>query len=135
MHYGEVISSVALVFGAGLGLGALFFPNWAAGVVRLMEDPDPLKPGGFSEFRATYGGLFLFSHLMTLVIIIKMPAVFSVMAALPLAAGWIGAGLGRAFSLLMDRERNREPGLIPVWIPMELIIGLAIAAPIAQFTG
>ncbi|MEZ5945661.1 MAG: hypothetical protein R3C13_07370 [Hyphomonas sp.] len=135
MHYGEVISSVALLFGAIIGLGAMFVPNWAAGVVRLMEDSDPLKPGGFSEFRATYGGLFLFSHLMALVIVLKMPPVFSVMAVLPLAAGWIGAGLGRLLSLMLDRNRNREAGLMPVWIAVELILGLAIAAPLAQFTG
>ncbi|MEZ5997905.1 MAG: hypothetical protein R3B98_04365 [Hyphomonas sp.] len=135
MHYGEIISSVALLFGAALGLGGMFVPTWAAGVVRLMEDSDPLKPGGFSEFRATFGGLFLFSHTMALVIVLNMPPVFSTMAVLPLAAGWIGAALGRGLSLVLDRNRNREPGLIPVWIAMEFIIGLAIAAPLAQFTG
>ncbi|HPE48718.1 MAG TPA: hypothetical protein PLR76_09980 [Hyphomonas sp.] len=135
MHYGAIISSVALTFGAVLGLGGLFAPGWAAGIVRLIEDPDPLKPGGFSEFRATFGGLFLFSHMMALAIVVSMPPVFAVVAVLPIAVGWIGAALGRALSLVADRNRNREAGLIPVWIVLELIIGLAIAAPLAQFIG
>ena len=52
----EIIAIVALGFCAALGFGSLFAPKWAAGVVRLVADPDPEKPGGFSEVRATYGG-------------------------------------------------------------------------------
>ena len=50
----------------------------------------------------------------------------------PLAAAWFGAGLGRTASLLLDQSTNRAPGLIPVWIPLELVLGLAIGAPILQ---
>ena len=55
------------------------------------------------------------------------------LVVLPLATGWIGAGIGRLMSLVFDRTKNREAGLIPVWIPMEIILGLAIAAPFLQF--
>ena len=133
MHYGEIISCVALGAGAAMGLGALVSPRWASGVVRLVEDPDPARPGGYSEFRATFGGLFLMTHLAALLIALKLPAIYAAFAALPLALGWIGAGLGRLISLLVDRDRNRAAGLIPVWIPLELILGLAIGCNIIQF--
>ena len=126
MHYGQVISCIALGAGAAMGLGALMSPRWASGVVRLVETPDPARPGGYSEFRATYGGLFLMAHLAALLIALKLPAIYAAFAAMPLALGWIGAGVGRLISLFADRGRNRSAGLIPVWIPLEIVIGLAI---------
>ena len=65
----DLIALIALGFCALLGLGSLFAPKWAAGVVRLVADPDPEKPGGFSEFRATYGGLLLLLHLTAAIIL------------------------------------------------------------------
>jgi len=53
----------------------------------------------------------------------------------PIAAAWIGAGLGRTLSLILDREQNREAGLIPVWIPVEILMGLAVFAPFLQLMG
>lgn len=135
-HFTEIISMLALGFCTLLGLGALFAPKWAAGVVRLTADPDPDKPGGFSEFRATYGGLLLMLHMTALVMLLQ-PALslqFKVFALFPISAAWIGAGLGRTVSLLMDAEDNRSAGLIPVWIPMEIALGLAIAAPVLQLS-
>lgn len=132
MHYSQIISCLALASGAAMGLGALISPRWASGVVRLVEDPDPTRPGGYSEFRATYGGLFLMAHLTALLVALTLPAIYAGFAALPLALGWIGAGLGRLVSLLTDKERNRAPGLIPVWIPLEILIGLAIGASFIQ---
>lgn len=125
-----LISAIALTFCALIGLGALIAPKWAAGVVRLAADPE--KPGGFSEFRATYGGLLFFLHMTALVILLKVGGPVAMMATLPVAAGWIGAGIGRAFSLIFDGRENRAPGLIPVWIPLELALGLAIASPVLQ---
>ena len=108
----------------------------ASRVVRLVEDPDPLRPGGYSEFRATYGGLFLFSHLMTAILLVNLggsePEILTSIVVLPLAAGWVGAGVGRLMSRILDRIKNREPGMIPVWIVFEIIFGLAIAAPFIQ---
>jgi hypothetical protein len=127
----ESIAIVALGFCAALGLGALFAPKWAAGIVRLVADPDPAKPGGFSEFRATYGGLLLLIHLTVLIIMLQdeLALTYKVFALFPVAMGWIGAGLGRTLSLLLDGEENREKGLIPVWISLELALGFAILAP------
>lgn len=140
MHFGEVISFITLGLGALMGLGALFSPNWASNVVRLVANPASDKPGGYAEFRATYGGLFLFSHLMTLALLMmftrldtETAPILTVVAVLPLAAGWIGAGIGRTLSLLLDRENNRSAGMNPVWIPFEIFFGLAISAPFLQF--
>lgn len=136
----DLLALLALGFCALLGLGALFAPKWAAGVVRLVADPDPAKPGGFSEFRATYGGLLLFLHLSAIIIILSLndltgtsqtgASVIKAFILLPIAAGWFGAGIGRMISLLLDKTENRSPGMIPIWIPMELALGLAIASPL-----
>lgn len=128
----ELIAIIALGFCSALGLGSLFAPKWAAGVVRLVADPDPAKPGGFSEFRATYGGLLLLIHLSALVVLLQpqLALTYKIFALFPVAMGWIGAGLGRFLSLLMDKAENRENGLIPIWIPMELALGFAILAPV-----
>lgn len=136
MSIGEIISLITLLVGAVLGLSAMFSPAWASRVVRLVEDPDPLRPGGYSEFRATYGGLFLFSHLMTAILLVNLggtePEILTSIVVLPLAAGWVGAGVGRLMSRILDRIKNREPGMIPVWIVFEIIFGLAISAPFIQ---
>ena len=133
MHWTEIISYATLGFGALIGFGALVSPKWAAGVVRLQADPDPLKPGGYSEFRATYGGLLLMLHLMAIYMVsFSKRTEIDILILAPLAAAWIGAGIGRTASLILDREENRTPGLIPVWIPMEFALGLAIFAPFLQ---
>lgn len=128
----DLIAIVALGFCAALGLVAMFAPKWAAGVVRLVADPNPDKPGGFSEFRATYGGLLLLIHLSTLIILLQpqLALTYKIFALFPVAMGWIGAGMGRSLSLLLDKQDNRANGLIPVWIPMEFALGLAILAPV-----
>ncbi len=133
-HVTEIASILVLGFCALLGLGSLFAPKWAAGVVRLTETPDPEKPGGFSEFRATYGGLLLMLHLTALVIMLQpeLSLAIKLFSTLPIAMGWIGAGLGRLMSLLLDDGENRSTGLIPVWIAMEITMGLAIASPALQ---
>ena len=139
MQIGEVISLVVLGAYAVLGAMTMLSPAWMARIVRLVEDPDPDRPGGFSEFRATFGGLFMFSHMMTAALLLTVSQsevnLLSVLVVLPLAAGWIGAAFGRTLSLLLDKQKNRGSGMIPVWIPMEFLSGLAIAAPILQFMG
>lgn len=133
MHYSEILALIGLGLGALMGLGALFSPNWAAGVVRLQ--PDPAKPGGYSEFRATYGGLLLLLHLTAFILVLHAPAAMGLAAALPIAAGWFGAAIGRTFSVLLDRGKGGEAKIIPIWMATEIALGLAIAAPILQFTG
>ena len=132
MHFGEILALIGLGIGALLGLGALFSPNWAAGVVRLQADP--AKPGGYSEFRATYGGLLLLIHLTAFILVLHAPDTIAVFVVLPIAAGWFGAAMGRSFSIVLDRGKGGEAKIIPIWMATEIALGLAIAAPILQFT-
>jgi len=132
MHYSEILALLGLGAGALMGLGALFSPNWAAGVVRLQADP--AKPGGYSEFRATYGGLLLLIHLTAFILVLHAPDTVAVFVVLPIAAGWFGAAMGRTFSMVLDRGKGGEAKIIPIWMATEIALGLAIAAPILQFT-
>ncbi|MFN3607797.1 MAG: hypothetical protein ACK4Y9_01915 [Hyphomonas sp.] len=127
----EILAIIGLGFGAALGLGALIAPEWASGVVRLKADPD--KGGGYSEFRATYGGLLLMVHGVALVIVLITPPAGSTLVVLPIAAGWFGAAIGRAAALIFDRSRLGDTRIIPIWMSTEVALGLAIGAPVLQF--
>lgn len=89
------------VFGASVsvlaGLMGLIWPQQVSRVVGL-ELPGRL---GVSEFRATYGGLFIGAGVAVLVI-------GSADAALVLGAAWLGAFAARVVSLVVDRSVSRE---------------------------
>jgi hypothetical protein len=72
------LSALALAFGALLGLRGLIDPRWAQKLVRLRPDE---QGGGFAEFRATYGGVFLGLHAVALF--------FAVMWIVCMAARWL----------------------------------------------
>lgn len=100
------VSALALIFGAALGARALIDPEWAAKFVRLKQDE---QGGGFAEFRATYGGVFLFLHLVALVFTLfylwggeYVIGVCATGASAAIAAGWGGAALGRVISMWRD---------------------------------
>ena len=135
-HLTEIIAITALGFGSLLGLVGLFSPKWASGMVRLVANPDPDKPGGFAEFRALYGGFFLLLNLTALVIVTQpdLKIAYKVFTLFPISAAWIGAALGRTISMVMDKEDNRGAGINPLAIGVELVVGLAIAAPVMQLT-
>lgn len=126
----EIFAITGLSLGGALGLGALLAPEWASGVVRLKADP--AKGGGYSEFRATYGGLLLMVHAAALVIVLITPPAGSVLVVIPVAAGWLGAAIGRAVSLLLDRSRLGDTRIIPIWMATEVALALAIGAPVLQ---
>ncbi len=133
-HLAELVAILALGFGSLLGLVGLFAPKWAAGMVRLVADPDLDKPGGFAEFRAMYGGFFLLLNLTALIIVAQadLKTAYKVFALFPISAAWIGAALGRIISMVMDKEDNRGAGINPIATGVELAVGLAIAAPVLQ---
>lgn len=119
------LAAIGLAFGAVIGLGSLLSPAWAAGVVRLQADPE--KPGGYSEFRATYGGLLFMTHAVALVVLLTTDLGWIVAA--PIAAGWFGAAIGRSMSLVFDKDELQATAMNPTWIATELALGLAIGAP------
>ena len=89
-YIGAAISVVAGVLG-------LIWPQKVSVIIGLS------LPGklGISEFRATYGGLFIGAGLATLFI-------GSHQAALVLGAAWGGAFVARVVSLVVDKSRSRE---------------------------
>lgn len=129
------ISGVGLAIGAAMGLYAMIRPSWASWLVRLKADE--ARPGGYAEFRGTYGGLFFFTHAMPLAfLIVAMTGsveahgfaapVFMIMSSVCVAAWW-GTAVGRVVSILADRQ-----GLPFNWasVGFEMALGLLIGAPL-----
>lgn len=79
------------------GLLGLIWPQQVSKVIGL-ELPGRL---GVSEFRATYGGLFIGAGVAVL-------AIGTADAALVLGAAWLGAFAGRVVSLVIDRNASKE---------------------------
>jgi hypothetical protein len=128
-------SSAGLVAGAGMGLYALVNPRWAARIVRLRDDPD--LPGGFAEFRGTYGGLFAGAHLFALVFMVAVAREIEAIAGMPThwtalgAAGacgvmWWGTAVGRVAAMAFDGAGTRYNQGSVIF---EVLIGLLILAP------
>jgi hypothetical protein len=130
MTFAWILNALALAIGAGLGARALLDPKWAARFVRLKADE---QGGGFAEFRATYGGVFLASHLaallMTLMNMLGGEYVIGVAAtggAAVLGAAWAGACGGRVLSMLLDGADTKFNRMSA---GVEAALALAIAAP------
>ena len=126
-----VFNIAALFFGAFLGARAIFDPHWAARLVRLKADAD--RPGGFAEFRATYGGLFFASHGLALLLSVHwvltgafVTGSYAAGAALVLGAGWMGTAAGRAISMARDETST---GFNKLSLAIELGTGILIVAP------
>ncbi len=126
-----VLNALALAFCAGLGARALIDPNWAARFVRLQPDE---QGGGFAEFRATYGGLFLASHAAALYFTVRwilsgeaVLGIFAAGAAAALGGAWIGASLGRVFAMSSDRTLATQFNVRSACA--EAVLALLIAAP------
>ena len=94
------------------GLAGLLWPYRVSSTIGL-QLPSPL---GLSEFRATYGGLFMGAGLAVLIL-------GSRDAALVLGAGWLGAFVARGLSTVVDRSTSKEnlAGLV-----IEAAIGAAL---------
>jgi hypothetical protein len=78
-----------------MGCLGLFFPKRAATFTGLKAVTTP----GRSEFRSTFGGLFLFAGMAPL--ILTMPATFLVVGL-----SWAGAAAGRVVSILADNANS-----------------------------
>ncbi len=124
------LSVIALCFGVALGARALIDPKWAARFVRLKADE---QGGGFAEFRATYGGVFLGLHLAALLLALRYllsgGALVGVVAAGALAAlcaGWAGAAFGRLVAILRD---GADTKFNRISCGVEIAMALAIGMP------
>jgi hypothetical protein len=105
------LSALALAFGAYLGARALIDPHWAQKLVRLRPDE---QGGGFAEFRAVYGGVFLGLHAVTLIFVLGwvlsgeiVVGTTAIGATAVVSASWFGAAFGRLLSMLRDDTRTK----------------------------
>ena len=124
MHWTSILALIACVIGGGLGSYALINPRWASKLVRL--DPSEGKVEGRSEFRATYGGLFLLPHAFAFwaVVATRPGAEF---AAATLGAAWLGSGIGRIVSIALDKTSS---GLNWFNVAFEAALGLMLLSPL-----
>jgi len=125
------VAVAALLFGAVLGARALIDPKWAARFVRLTPDE---QGGGFAEFRATYGGVFLGLHAVALMLSLRyllsgehVVGVAATGALAVLAAGWAGAACGRFVSILRDEGADTRFNRISIGV--ESACAFAIGGP------
>lgn len=93
----SVAAQIGAVISILAGCLGLIWPRKVSAVIGL-HLPGSL---GVSEFRATYGGLFIGAGLAVLLIGTRE-------AALVLGAAWGGAFVARAVSLIVDRSRSKE---------------------------
>jgi hypothetical protein len=126
-----ILNALALAFGAALGARALFDPNWASRFVRLKADE---QGGGFAEFRATYGGMFLGVHILALTMTLLylwagefVVGVAATGAGAALGAGWAGSSGGRILSMVLDTGADTRFNRLSAAV--EAAMALAIVGP------
>ena len=120
----QYMTMSGLAFGAFVGLIALFRPAAIASSLRLQADPN--KPGGFAEFRATFGGVFFMIHLTAIVSVLHLPPRLGIFVVLPIAAAWLGAAFARLASMVLDKAENGEGGINRYWVALEVFVALLI---------
>lgn len=125
-----IVCALGLTVGIFLGARGLIDPHWAAKLVRLQPDA---QGGGFAEFRATYGGVFLGLHAVSLMFVgyylltgHPVMGVAATGAVAALSAGWFGAAFGRVVSIWRDKTDTPFNRLSA---GVETGLGVAIALP------
>jgi len=118
----DILNIVGAVGTVGMGLMGLLFPHTAARIVGLR----PVSGAGRSEFRATFGGLWIALGLVPL--ISGAP-----LAYLMLGLGWAFTAIGRVISIVLDRAGDRQnwvavlveagfAGLVLAGVPIALLV-------------
>lgn len=124
MHWSDIAAIIACLIGGGLGGYGMINPSWVSDLVRVV--PAPGKVEGKSEFRATYGGLFLGGHMFALwTLLSQMPG--AELASGALGAGWCGSGAGRLVSFMVDKTASR---LNVFNVCFEFVLGVALLLPL-----
>ena len=131
-----IISGAAALVGALLGLGSLISPAWGASVVRLQPMAD--RPGGWAEFRASYGGGLLLLHgavLLTLVMSFQAGAGAVMGSSFAASLYWLGMVIGRGLSMLADAEQETRTSYNLMGLGFELVMAGALGAPFLSHLG
>ena len=118
------LTMAGLAFGAFAGLIALFRPAAIANTLRLQANPN--KPGGYAEFRATFGGVFFMIHLTAIISVMHLPPRIATFVILPIATAWFGAAFARLASMVLDKAQNGDGGINRYWVCLEIFVGLLI---------
>ncbi|HEB90027.1 MAG TPA: DUF4345 domain-containing protein [Deltaproteobacteria bacterium] len=110
-----VLANLGALITTALGGLGLFLPDRAAAFTSM----SPVGTNGVSEIRATYGGLFASMGIACL--LSQWDPMF-----LTVGIAWLGAGLGRVWSVVVDRNLD---GKNLGGIAMELAIAALLLAP------
>lgn len=117
----DILNNLGAVITLGMGGLGLFFPTSAATFVGL----EAQSKAGQSEFRATYGGLFVM--LGGVAILWQKPEIFMYVGLC-----WLGAAIGRVLSIFVDKLHSTKN-----WqgVAFEAAIAgfLLIGSPISTF--
>jgi len=113
-----VLANIGALITTALGCLGLFAPDRAAALTSM----SPVGVNGRSEVRATYGGLFAAMGVACL-LSQWTPVYFTVGIA------WFGAGVGRIWSVVIDRNVNQKNLAA---IVMEVAIAALLLAPQLQ---
>ncbi len=123
-------AGLASLLGLGLGLMALFNPDWVGRFVRLQPAPD--RAEGRAELRANYGGWFVGLHAGALIWLgvsaldrdLRLEAAAAVGAV---GTGWVVLGVVRWIFAARDGAVTRYNlgGAV-----FELTVGAALLAPL-----
>lgn len=118
-----LLAVIACVIGGALGGIALARPGQAPRLAGLAEG-EAAPTTLLTEGRA-FGGLLVLSHAGAALYLGYQPGIGAAMA-FALALAWFGTALGRAASLLIDRDGGRfNPGNLV----FEVLIGITLALP------
>jgi len=93
----EILNIVAAIVTLGLGIYGLSLPQKAAQLVRL----EATDMEGFSEFRASFGGLWI--GLGAVPLITMEPLAFAMAGVI-----WLSAAIGRGVSFALDKTITRQ---------------------------
>ena len=126
----QYMTLAGLAFGAFAGFIALFRPAAIANTLRLQANPD--KPGGYAEFRATFGGVFFMIHITAFISVLHLPPLLGSFVVLPIAMAWFGAAFARLASMILDKKLNGEGGINRYWVLLELFVGALILSTLMQ---
>jgi hypothetical protein len=91
------LNFIGAIFTTVLGIGGLLRPLMIAKLVGLT----PSAPHGISEIRATLGGLFI--ALGGFALYSQNTVIYGA-----IGVGWVGAAIARVFSLMIDRQINKQ---------------------------
>ena len=120
-----ILAIVACVIGGVLGGLTLARPGAVLGFTTLDDDADAPPATGLATEGRALGGLLILSHAATALFLGYQSSVGAAMA-FALAMAWLGAALGRAVSVLIDKERGR---LNLTSLAFEILIAVTLCLP------